>query len=145
MAFSNAKEIAARMKARGPAVIRELRKAARELAPELEAESKRILSKRIYSVPIPKRPRSGKPKWTRAGQGGGILAHEKARPDGVTVVMTNDSDHALARHALGTPEGRRIVSEGVQSVQWHTEAIAAKRPRILEVRRKAVFRALSSP
>lgn len=135
----NAGEIVKRMLGRKAGVIRELSTAARELAPALNAESKRILSAKVYSVPVARGPRSGKPQWKRTGA---LLNAEKARAEGVDIVLTNNSEHAGPRFRLGTSDGRQIRSPGVQSVQWQTEAIANKRTVILARRRKAVLKAL---
>lgn len=141
MISHNAGEIVKKMLGRKTAVIRELSAAARQLAPELNVESKRILSRRIYSIPVPRGPRSGKPGWKRTA---GLLNNERAKADGVNVVLTNGQVYAGPRYRLGTPEGRQIRSSGVQSVQWHHEAIQAKKTVILERRRRAVLRALET-
>lgn len=153
---SNAKDILRKMRARKAAVERELAGAARQLGPELSADAKRIQQLRIYNVPIPlkasserklganspirKRTTKGQHgKWQRSGN---LKRSEGWRTEGVTLYLTNNTEYAAARDALGTARGRKIKSPGVQSVQWQVEAITRKRARILEVRRRALLRAL---
>lgn len=155
----NAAKLVRKMRARRAAVERELKAAGRVLAPALNAEAKRIMQEQIYNVPIPLKKSSDRSlptnaavrrkttkgkhgKWQRTGA---LKRRETARPVGMTVVLENRQRYAPARHALGTSEGRRIVSPGVQSVQWQTEALANKRAFVLQVRRRHVLRALTSP
>jgi hypothetical protein len=135
---SNAGQIAARMRARQAASQRELRTAARRIAIQMRKATTRVMRSRIYSVPIP-RTRTGLPKWVRTGE---LLGKEAARADGVRVILSNPTGHAIPRYTLGTPAGRNIVSHGVQSVQWHREAIMQERGYILKERREALLRAL---
>lgn len=148
---SNAGEVRRRMLARAVALPAALHGAAREGARLLEDESKRVLQAEVYSVPIPtrstgrsKRQATGfrAPKrqtaWTRTGE---LKESERAFPRGADVILLNDSDHAVARARLGTPGGRAIVSPGVRSVQWQRVAARNVRGRVLEGRRRAVWRA----
>lgn len=137
----NAFVLAQKMARRRHAVERELGRAAVLIKVKLVAASKKILSARIYSVPVPVSG-TGRALWKRAGGGGGILGLEKGYTRGATVVLQNQSAHSIPRYRLGTSQGRRIVSPGIQSVQWHEEAIAQERGFILETRRAAVVRAL---
>ena len=146
---SNAAQILAKMQRRKQAVSNELEKAARALGPELSAEAKKIQQERIYNVPIPaRRTARNAPKTTTKGKAGqwqrtgNLKRSEGWRVEGVTLWLTNNAEYAGARYALGTPGGRRIITPSVQSVQWHAEAITKKRERILEVRRRALLRAL---
>jgi hypothetical protein len=78
-------------------------------------------------------------QWTRTNR---LLAREKADARGVLITLHNNMVYAHARHVLGTPQGRRIRSKGVRSVQWQWQAVANKQRYILERRRAAVLRAL---
>src|SRR5687767_8461214 len=123
----NTAQVLRKMLRRGPRTRHELSGAARRIAVVVNRKSKRVLQDRIYSKPIPVGRRSGRPKWRRTGD---VKRRETARAEGLDVVLENRSGHAVARHDLGTPRGRRIVSEGVESVQWHSEAIEASRAEI---------------
>jgi hypothetical protein len=135
---SNAKEIARKMQRRGPAIERGLERAARTLADESQKESRRILQVKVYNVPVPLNEKS-LPKWQRTRD---LLLSEKSYPAGPDVYMVNDSDHAIARAELGFPGGRKIVSPGIQRVDWQAEAAANLRRRVREVRRRAVIDAM---
>jgi hypothetical protein len=169
---SNAGTVFKRMQKRGPAVERELTKAAGTIKIALLAEDKRIISQQIYSVPIPtvtrrKRKKEAdhplfsiesrrerghtfedraKPKtekkWRRTGA---LLNRETARIRGPVVILSNPMAYAAARYSLGTADGRDIQTPGVQSVQWHVVALENKRTFILTVRRQALLRALTHP
>jgi len=151
----NAGQIIARMNARKSAVVRELSQAAREIGAEVSGESKKILQADVYNVPIPfragataaqrkrlagKTTKGSAGAWSRTGN---LKRQENFTIEGPTVILRNNAKYAVARFNLGTAQGRKIRSPGVQSVQWQTEAIAKKRTRILEIRRKALLRALS--
>lgn len=153
---SNAGQILAKMRRRKERLAGELGKAARELGPELSAEAKRIQQERIYNVPIPLKKTADRKlganasirrrttkgslgQWQRTGN---LKRSEGWRVQGVTLWLTNNAEYAGARYALGTPGGRPIRTPSVQSVQWHQEAITKKRERILEVRRRALLKAL---
>ena len=157
----NAKHILRKMVQRKKRVVSELNAAARELRPILNAECKKVLTEKIYNVEIPFRATvsdktrkkfagtstqraGGKDlrQWKRAGNGGGILGAEKARVEGTTIILLNSKEYARFRYTLGTPQGRKIKSKGVQSVQWHHEAIKRKWAVIRAVRRKHVLQAL---
>ena len=157
------------MQRRKERVTRELSAAAVIIKVRLVSESRKILSEKVYSVPIPLRPRNvagltrsqlkklyhadgsrtstqrvgGKnvTKWKRSGQ---LLARESGRTEGPVVYLFNPMAYAVARYILGTAEGGRIVTSGVQSVQWEAEAVQRNRSFILEERRKGVRRALQS-
>ena len=155
---TNVLQVLGRMQARKTAVTSELHGAARKVALELNAEAKRIMNRDIYSVEIPFNSRAsaadraefsgtstqrskGKVirKWRRTGN---LLRRERSKAVGTDVVLTNDAAYARPRYTLGTPEGRKIRTPSVRSVQWQEEAVAAKRTFILRVRREAVLHAL---
>lgn len=136
--ISNFGQLANRARRRQRAVRQELQRAAKVIAVRLERRSKAILKAKIYSVPIPKRG-SGKPQWKRSGE---LLERETGLPDGVDVVLRNGSDHAKPRERLGTSKGRPIVSPGVKSVQWQSEAVLAEREATLRERQAAIQRGL---
>lgn len=143
MALShNAADLALRMRLRPDRAETALRQAARELAPRLVKTSRAILDSRIYAVTIPYRSGSGgkhAPRWRRSGK---LRRAEQGQTDGMDVLLVNDAGHAVPRMWLGLPGGRRIVSPGVQSVQWQQEAVSRLRPVMLEVRRAYLARAL---
>jgi hypothetical protein len=139
---SNAEALIRRMERRPRAVRLQLEGVARSFAPRFLAENKKLLTTHVYNVKIPKRPKSKKPQWRREG---GLRRAERARADGVAIVMSNGMVYAASRFRLGTPDGRPIRSEGVQSIQWHHEAFAALRDDLLQARRQAVLRGLISP
>lgn len=138
MMRSNFGQLANRARRRQRAVRQELQRAARVIAVRLEKRSKSILRAKIYAVPIPKRS-SGKPKWKRTNE---LLQREEGFADGVDVVLRNGSDHAKPRETLGTSKGRPIVSPGVKSVQWQSEAVLAEREATLRERQAAILRGL---
>jgi hypothetical protein len=154
MLSHNAGAILRRMRARGTAVALQSQASARELAPELAAEARRIIQEEIYSPPIPLKAKApGKFANTRTKQVGGrsirqwertgeLLRGEKAVTRGVTIILTNNAKHGGPRHRLGTPQGRAIRSPGVKSVQWRTQTLENMRARIVEVRRQGVLRGL---
>jgi hypothetical protein len=135
---TNVTDILGRWKQRQASIEKEMRAAAREMAPVLQRASENILRKKVYSVAIPMR--NGKPAWRRTGN---LIASEKWSADGVDVIGTNTSDHAEFRLLLGTPYGRQIRSPGVQQIDWHVEAIKEKRGYILQVRAAAMRRAMN--
>lgn len=155
---SNAAAVFLRMAARPEAVRRELETAARRLAPRLNRAAKKILNRRIYSKEIPfkkstsaktRAQQAGTSKQTKGGKAtrlwrrtGELLRRERALADGMAVVMVNDVAYAVPRYMLGTAEGRDIRSAGVESVQWHAEALVEEREAVLDERRQAVLRAL---
>lgn len=166
---SNAGQILKRMNARKAAVTSELSAAAVRIKFVIVGESKKILSEKIYSVPIPevtrrkqavsehpqfsidtkrqvghrfedrKRPKREK-LWKRTGQ---LLNREAGRTDGPNVIFFNSASYAAYRYVLGTAEGREIRSPGVKSVQWQKEALENMRQFILQERRKALLRAFT--
>jgi hypothetical protein len=138
---SNVEGVLRRMNSRRRAVEQRLGEAAREIAVEVGAESKRVMQTEVYNVPVPKR-KSGKPAWTRTGN---LKRRESSRADGAAVILENRAAYAVPRYTLGTPESERVNRPPVRSVQWQAEAIAKLRPRILERRRVAVLRALLRP
>lgn len=139
---TNAATVLRRMLARRQAVTRELSAAARGLALEIGAESKRQLQTGIYNVQIPKNPKSRQPRWTRTGN---LKRREHAFSVGPNIVLENLANYALDRYLRGTEGGRPIHTPGVQSVQWQAEAIKKLLARIRERRRQAVLKALRSP
>jgi hypothetical protein len=151
---TNARALQGAMRRRAQSVIRELEGAARELAPAVNADAKDILKRRIYSVEIPFKPGTSKRTRERyAGTSGGqrhrqwrrtgdVQNRERARAEGTSIVLTNNSGHAVGRHVLGLPGHRKIRTPGVQSVQWQKEAAERKRRQILERRRQGARRAL---
>lgn len=136
----NAGDLIRKMNARSSAVARELAAAAREIAPVLNAEAKRIMQSEIYNVPE-EESGTGRKKWQRSGA---LKRGENAKAEGVDVVMTNNQHYSRARNNLGTSEGRRL-GKRTRSVQWQAQALANRRQWVLEVRRRAVLRALKSP
>lgn len=130
---TNGAEIARKLKRRADAFGSRLRGVQDRIRSEVLEESRRVLATEIYAIPIPRRPRSGKPKWTRKG---GLYASEGVRIEGGNVVLFNHSDHAKQRHDLGTPAGRPIRSPGVRSVQWQEKAVRNKLERIREFYRE---------
>lgn len=155
---TNADEIYRRMLARQQAVKRELTAAAREIAPALRRENRKILQEKIYSVEIPfnakatardRKRYAGTSRQTARGEEirqwrrtGELLRREQAKAEGAVVILFNPVSYAGARYRLGTEEGRKIRTPGVQSVQWHREALDKRRTWIREVRRRHVLRAL---
>lgn len=135
---TNVSDLIGRWQRRSTAIDREQRRASEAIAPVLQRTSQAILRKKIYAVAIP--IRNGKPAWRRTGD---LIGKERAKADGVDVVMSNDSDHAEYRLLLGTPYGRQIRSPGVQAVDWQVLAIQERRGFILKVRAAANRRALS--
>ena len=138
---SNVASIITRMNRRKAAVTRELSAAARVLALEIGAESKRVMQTEIYNVPE-KRTKAGKKAWRRTGN---LKRAESARAEGVVIILRNNARYAAARYTLGTSANKREVRPPQRSVQWQEEAIARRRARILQVRREHVMRALTRP
>ena len=138
---SNIASIIGKMNRRRGAVERELGGAARTLALELGAEAKRVMQDEIYNVPE-KRSTSGRKAWRRTGN---LKRSERARAEGVVIVLSNSANYAAARHALGTKDSSREPISPQRSVQWEDQAVLNKRGRILSVRRAAVMKALVSP
>lgn len=134
----DARAILGAMLRRAGAVRRELTAAARVLGPELNAASKRLMQTEIYNVPVP-RGKGGRPRWRRSG---GLKRSEGFRTVGPVLLLTNNARYARARFRLGTGEGRPIVSPGVRSIQWQVRAVTDNRERVLQVRRRAVLKAL---
>lgn len=130
------------MRDRPRAVRRNLLATAREMAPRVQELSRRVLQAKIYSKPIPRRKRSGREKWHRSRQ---LLNLETAEARGQDIVLRNASDHAIHRKNLGTPAGRRIVSEGVEVVDWQGDTRAQVRAELLDARRAGVLRGLQNP
>lgn len=154
---SNAGALARRFQARAEAVRPALERAAVKVARVVQIECRRVMTQKIYSAPIPltaradARLRADSPirghvnkgrhgQWRRTGA---LRRAEQAKPKaGGAVALTNDRPYAKARHQLGLPGGRRIVSPGVQPAPWRTEGIARTRRVVLELRRREVVKAL---
>lgn len=101
-----AEQLARKFKARASKVEKEFRKTAKDIAATSIRITRKIMTEEIYGLPIPKRPRSGKPMWKRTGA---LRRGERAEfPDAYTVRIVNDMNHALPRHEAGKP-GRRKV------------------------------------
>lgn len=155
MLSHNTGAILRKMRQRQTAVVRELTQAAREIGAEVSGESKKVLQEEVYDVPIPfkasatgtqRKKLAGKTTKGKAGawsRTGNLKRQENFTVEGPTVVLRNNAKYAVARFNLGTASGRPIKSPGVQSVQWQVEAVANKRTRIIEIRRRALLRALS--
>lgn len=137
---SNSDRIASRMRERARLCRSEFPATARVVRDLLVAECRRVLVEKIYLVPIPLNPRTGKQQWLRTGQ---LLAQERGEVDGTFIVLTNGQSYALARYLLGTPQGRQIRSPGVQSVQWRDEAVRNKRAEVKETWHGANVRILT--
>lgn len=135
---TNAYQLARRMQNRPARVQTELERVARTWAREAGVRARRVMRAQIYAKPIP-RSRTGREKWRRTRR---LLNAEKWRPEGLSIIGENMTPYAAARHALGTPEGRSIVSEGVESVQWQDEVKDDLQEPLLAARRKAVVRGL---
>jgi hypothetical protein len=169
---SNVGQLLVRMKDRATDAPRALSNAARESAPLLQAEARRVLQSEVYAVPIPltrganARLRPGSRvrqfvskgrhgKWRRFGT---LLGGERAEAEGPHIVMQNTAGHAGARAALGqaNPPNRAGRLAGIQRrqtgpaeeqshtrpVQWQQMAVKNLRARVLEIRRKHVKRML---
>jgi hypothetical protein len=153
---TNSAALVRKMQARATRIRPAMEAAAREQARVLEAEARRVMQARIYSVPIPLKASSARTlplasrirsqiskgphgKWRRTGN---LRRAEKGAVTGTTVVLKNTMRYARARSTLGTPGGRKIVSPGVQSVQWQAEAVKNKRAVIAEIRARRLRRAL---
>jgi hypothetical protein len=125
---TNGQEIKERWERRAAKFGQARRKAQDSIRSVILEESRKILATKIYSKPIPRRPRSGKPKWVRKQE---LYQAEQCVIQGGDVILRNTSKHAKSRYDLGTPQGRPIRSEGVESVQWQHEAL---RNRIDQIR-----------
>lgn len=132
---TNAAQIAQRFQRRARRVTPELSVAARRLAPILNAEAKKVMQAKIYSIPIPMRGRS--PLWQRTGL---LKRSETARAEGPVVILANSAGYAVWRYVLGLPGHRQ--PRYTLSVQWHKTAIEQQRKRIVQERRDAILRAL---
>lgn len=151
----NARDLVRRMNARKGAVVSELSTAARVIGREVHSESKRIIQRKIYDVPIPLkksaekrigpaakiRSRTTKGKHGQWERSGAIKRGETYQVSGPVVILKNNAGHAIYRYVLGL-EGHRKPKHTL-SVQWHAEAIGNKREFVLQTRRKAVLRGLS--
>lgn len=118
--ITNGREIAERMRKRAEGFGPAKRRAQDRIRSVILEESRRVLANEIYAIPIPRRPRSSKPKWTRAQD---LYKKEQVRIRGGNVELVNTSRHAKARRDLGTPAGRPIRSPGVRVVDWQREAL----------------------
>lgn len=99
-----AKQLAAKMRARAAAVEPEFRKTTNGLAVSALKFCRERLTADIYALPVPKRPRSGKPMWRRTGN---LRRSERAEvKDAYTAAIVNDAVYAEPRHEAGKP-GRR--------------------------------------
>lgn len=132
-----ADEIAALMERRTAAVERELQQAVRQLGVEALAASRKFMTADIYAKPVPKRPRSGKPQWTRTGQ---LRRAERLQVDtsGYQVTLVNDMAYAEPRHEAGKP-GRRNTR---YPAHWRDQTIAALKDRPAALCEAAIERAL---
>jgi hypothetical protein len=117
---TNGEEIARRLKKRADAFGPAHRRTQDRIRSVVLEESRTILATRIYAIPIPRSKKTGKAKWKRTQD---LYQKETVRIRGGNLELVNTSDHAAAREALGTPQGRPIRSPGVQSVQWQSEAV----------------------
>jgi hypothetical protein len=136
---TNAFQLARKYLAHPSRVQRALEQVARAYSRRIQETSRAVLTEKIYSRPIPRRPRSGKPAWRRTGA---LRRAEVARPRGINIWLTNTAPHAEARRDLGTPKGRPIRSPGVLQVDWQALTRDAHRSLLLDARRAAVQRAL---
>lgn len=131
-----AKQLAAKMKRRAAAVEPEFRRATQRLGLEAVAFCRQKLTELIYSQPIPKRPRSGKPMWRRTGF---LRRSERLEiRDSYTAAVVNDATYALPRHEAGKP-GRRPTRF---PAHWRDEMVKAFREKVTTAYREALLRIL---
>lgn len=84
--------------------------------------SKERMTAGIYALPVPKRPRSGKPQWRRTGH---LRRSEQFEVRGpVEFAIKNTASYAEPRHEAGKP-GRRSVRY-VSHWQDETKAVMAR-------------------
>lgn len=114
--------------------------------PQLRAQ---VLKRRQFERPLPEkskvRGKTSKGQYGQWQRTGALLRAEKGRADGMKIILSNGQEYAVARHNLGTDKGRKIVSPGVLSVQWHAEAVRNLGPALREARHEAVLRGLRRP
>src|SRR5205085_5001623 len=142
MIETNTAEVIGKMRARAASVVRELEVAARQMAPIIERDSKRVMQEKIYDIPE-KRSRSGRALWIRTVR---LLQAEHAEVRGVDVELSNPMEYAGARYHFGDPERPTKAASGVprqvrppqRPVQWQREAMMMDRASILETRRRGV-------
>ena len=110
-----AKQLARKMRARAAAVEPEFRRTTNGLAISALRFCREKLTELIYALPVPKRPKSGKPMWKRTGF---LRRSERVEVrDAYTTAVVNDAKYALPRHEAGKP-GRRPTR---YPAQWRDE------------------------
>lgn len=121
-----AEQLARRYQRRAQIVEQEFAKTSRGLAISAVKFCREKLTELIYSQPIPKRPKSGKPMWRRTGL---LRRSEQAdTPDAYTVRVTNTAAYAEPRHEAGKP-GRRATR---YPAHWRDELVKTFRSIVTE-------------
>lgn len=128
---SNSRQVRAELERLNGELLRELRVANERIGAQVHASSKRLLQSEVYNIPIP-RSAGGKQKWRR---GGDLKRSESFRlsANGLMVILTNNSQHALPRHALGGPNPPNRAGRQSGEQQPQAGAPAAQRSRTKHV------------
>lgn len=127
-----AKQLAAKMARRAAAVEPEFRKTTHGIAVSALKFCREKITDEIYSLPIPKRPSSGKPMWRRTGN---LRRSERVEErSAYEAAVVNDASYALFRHEAGKP-GRRPTR---YPAHWRDELVATFRPILRDAYRLTV-------
>ncbi|HEY9014957.1 MAG TPA: hypothetical protein VIM84_07835 [Gemmatimonadales bacterium] len=113
-------------------LIPELANTTKGLARSANKLSKEKMTEGIYALPIPKRPRSGKPQWRRTGHLRRSETFEVRGP--VEFVTRNTAAYAEPRHEAGKP-GRRKVR---YVSHWQDETREVMQPLAVELWRETI-------
>lgn len=117
-----ARQLADKMKARRDHFTPALAATTRGLARSALKLSKEKMTEGIYALPVPKRPRSGKPMWRRTGH---LRRSEQWEVRGpASFVIKNTASYAEPRHEAGKPGRRKVLYVS----HWQEEMAEVMRP-----------------
>lgn len=125
-------ELAKVWEKRAAKALPEFQKTMRGIGVQALAFCRKQMTTDIYAKPVPRRPRSGKPMWTRTGN---LRRSERiGQRDPFTVTIVNDADYALPRHEMGKP-GHRPTR---YPAHWRDELLKTFQPILAAALRRTV-------
>jgi hypothetical protein len=142
---SNLKQFEAQMRAQARAVPAVTKRALSAAAMSMLATSRNKLKELVYNKPVPRRPRSGKPRWRR-GIRQGLLGAETVTQssDGLTYTIQtrpgSDPAKPIKNWSGGYAEKRHEQKnfKYARPAPWRTEARRIGEPRAIDQFRKVL-------